>query len=545
MCPDGSEPELKDGQYKCQCECKDGSIREQKEDGTCDCSCKCADGSEDTLAQNGCPCKCECKNCLTSKKTSDGGCDCPNENPPPKCYWEKTPNPFYSPVTSWLPINPYNCKLKCEPDDPPPPPPGPSGGYTDVHFDTFDKRSYDYQGVGEFIYCIDKKTDFAIQMRNYWLNNNDYVSWIGGLAVKLADSIFTVFIDKKYDSIIRLNGIKLNDTNRKFFSINDEIALTIESIYKITIERKFHSSITITRRGNQLNIFLYVLESDKFVLSNKKKFSGFCGTNDDNFYNDFTGSDGKIYANINEFANSWRIFYTKDVNTIEWDWERSNFHRDDILDERFFPIPKNKLYPMIQTRAVSMEIAEIQCKNLELTEVLLEACILDLISSGDENMTKTEAYQAEICPTQCSLKGQCIGKDECECFDGWTGPDCSKSQCQYECGPNGKCSGGLCICEFGWVGLNCSVKITCEKVNNCTDINHGICIGENKCLCFEGYGGYDCGKSASCFNLNNCSNNGICASDSVCSCNSGWSGKNFSNNKFCLGLILDNYSFIR
>ena len=73
--------------------------------------------------------------------------------------------------------------------------------------------------------------------------------------------------------------------------------------------------------------------------------------------------------------------------------------------------------------------------------------------------------------------------------------------------------------------MNCSVKITCEKVNNCTDINHGLCIGENKCLCFEGYGGYDCGKSASCFNLNNCSNNGICASDSVCSCNSGWSGK--------------------
>ena len=61
LCPDGSEPELKDGQYKCECECKDGSIREQKEDGTCDCSCKCADGSEDTLAQNGCPCKCECK----------------------------------------------------------------------------------------------------------------------------------------------------------------------------------------------------------------------------------------------------------------------------------------------------------------------------------------------------------------------------------------------------------------------------------------------------------------------------------------------------
>jgi hypothetical protein len=522
LCANGNEPKLKDGQYKCECECEDGSIHEEKKDGTCDCSCQCADGSEDTLTKYGCPCKCECKNCRYSKKTSNGGCDCPDENPAPKCFWEKTPNPFYSPLGSWIVIShPYICKLKCEPDDPPPPPPGPPGGFTDVHFTTFDRRSFDYQGVGEFTYCIDKKTDFGIQMRTYWLNNNDYVSWIAGLAVKLANSIFTVFIDKNYDSIIRLNGLKLNDTNNKIFMINDEIVLTIESIYKITIERKHHTSITITKRGKQLNIFFNVLESDKFVLT-RKKFSGLCGTNDDNIHNDFKGPDGKIYTNVNEFGNSWRIYYSKDPSSSEWDWERSNFHPDDKLDERFFPIPKNKLYPVIQTRTVSQENAEAQCKKFELTDVLLEACILDLISSGDENFTKTEAYQGEICPTLCSLKGQCVAKNTCECFDGWTGSDCSQSECQYDCGQYGKCSSGLCICEFGWIGLNCSLKISCDKVNNCTDINHGICVEENKCICFEGFGGVDCNKSASCSNLNNCSNNGICASDNLCTCNSGW-----------------------
>ena len=83
---------------------------------------------------------------------------------------------------------------------------------------------------------------------------------------------------------------------------------------------------------------------------------------------------------------------------------------------------------------------------------------------------------------------------------------------------------GVCDCEVGWQGLNCSKKVTCNDVNNCTDLNHGICFDVNKCVCYEGFGDSDCSRAISCSKLNNCSGNGFCESDNFCSCNNGWTG---------------------
>ena len=59
------------------------------------------------------------------------------------------------------------------------------------------------------------------------------------------------------------------------------------------------------------------------------------------------------------------------------------------------------------------------------------------------------------CPEGCSLTGTC-NEGMCECNPGWTGPDCSQPKCIDDCSGNGTCDGGICDCDDGWSGIDCS-----------------------------------------------------------------------------------------
>ena len=69
------------------------------------------------------------------------------------------------------------------------------------------------------------------------------------------------------------------------------------------------------------------------------------------------------------------------------------------------------------------------------------------------------------CPgtRNCSNQGDCI-KGICQCDDGWTGNDCSVPTTGPACPGDGTCSGngvcsseGNCACHPNWSGLDCSV----------------------------------------------------------------------------------------
>lgn len=80
---------------------------------------------------------------------------------------------------------------------------------------------------------------------------------------------------------------------------------------------------------------------------------------------------------------------------------------------------------------------------------------------------------------------------------------------------------GKCYCDYGFSGIECEIKHSCEK--NCN--NRGLCF-RGQCLCEPGFTGEDCSQIAIKFDSckNNCNKNGVCKMEK-CFCYPGFSGK--------------------
>lgn len=76
-----------------------------------------------------------------------------------------------------------------------------------------------------------------------------------------------------------------------------------------------------------------------------------------------------------------------------------------------------------------------------------------------------------LCPNRCSGRGFCFADERCRCFlvDGSTntdanaGDDCSgivaAKPCPNACSGAGKCADGVCVCEAGRSGADCSLPL--------------------------------------------------------------------------------------
>jgi len=134
------------------------------------------------------------------------------------------------------------------------------------------------------------------------------------------------------------------------------------------------------------------------------------------------------------------------------------------------------------------------------------------------------------CPNQCSFNGKCVSSF-CECFDGFTGGDCSQRLCpsteawvdvasgtdpahaRAECANMGLCDRGTgkCTCRKGFTGAACSRMECPGGKTSCS--GHGRCVTIERaaseegvsysiwdkdrimgCICDEGWTEYDCSR---------------------------------------------------
>merc|ERR1711871_1470539 len=71
------------------------------------------------------------------------------------------------------------------------------------------------------------------------------------------------------------------------------------------------------------------------------------------------------------------------------------------------------------------------------------------------------------------------------------GDDCSIKTCPAGCGEHGQCTEGACVCEVGWKGKMCDIKMCKKGLNGLECSGKGECIF-GKCVCKPGFIGETC-----------------------------------------------------
>ncbi|MGH0150328.1 UNVERIFIED_CONTAM: hypothetical protein FKN15_035742 [Acipenser sinensis] len=127
------------------------------------------------------------------------------------------------------------------------------------------------------------------------------------------------------------------------------------------------------------------------------------------------------------------------------------------------------------------------------------------------------------CAGDCSGRGLCL-EGECVCDGDFMGDDCSETRCPGDCSDRGLCIDGECVCEEAYTGEDCS-EARC--LNNCSD--RGTCIN-GTCQCQQGSMGEDCSQLIC---LNDCSQKGSCK-QGICACEEGYVGDDCSSGTICI-----------
>lgn len=131
--------------------------------------------------------------------------------------------------------------------------------------------------------------------------------------------------------------------------------------------------------------------------------------------------------------------------------------------------------------------------NLQMTSIIVYLFLFLLIV-----ILKPHVDGRMRCPRMCTGHGMCLEDrnrtrltNPCECFDGYTGIDCSQRTCAK---------------DYSWAGKPYDVD-QAHLLAECS--NNGICNRKNgKCACFPGYAGPAC-RESTC-GRSKCSGHGAC-----------------------------------
>ncbi|EFC40979.1 predicted protein [Naegleria gruberi] len=237
--------------------------------------------------------------------------------------------------------------------------------------------------------------------------------------------------------ILVLNGgatITQEDDTSSYYMVNG-----LKFYYKsITVKYSGDFKGQIKLRNDGLGWLAVSFAPSKDVNFTGTELGGLYGTLDGNKDNEFTLRDGTVLPSptaeqIHQvFGESWRIsknesFFTYTVG--------SQYEDLNVLD--FKPIMKAS-----SENATLQALAEKACNSLGLTASFYESCMFDVLSTGLVEYAMASA--TAVAQDSCSNNGSCTAVLVCPNF----------------CSLNGKCLSGVCKCDLGYLGEDCSIPVT-------------------------------------------------------------------------------------
>jgi hypothetical protein len=142
---------------------------------------------------------------------------------------------------------------------------------------------------------------------------------------------------------------------------------------------------------------------------------------------------------------------------------------------------------------------------------------------------------------ECGSNGRCTD-GSCICDYGYIGELCeTKTACaDVQCPPTATCKDGECVCNDGYVGKDCQQYDICWNTN-CVS---GTCdTSTGRCKCDPGMLGAECDIKDPCFEVS-CGSNGKCVNNAnesySCKCDFGYSGDKCESYDNCAGMLCYN-----
>lgn len=183
-------------------------------------------------------------------------------------------------------------------------------GWGDVHMVTFDKKYYDFQASGEFIFVESEREgdDWVVQTRQKpWIYNTSVA--VNTAFATLVDGNRVVF-DLDFANRIQINGINATLADGQSLSIGNSIIQRSSNLYTLTyagddgIVDSADAQVKAFDNGNHINLEVLRFGS----------VHGLLGDSDGNPNNDFQLRDGtQLSPNPSwdeihgKFADSWRV----------------------------------------------------------------------------------------------------------------------------------------------------------------------------------------------------------------------------------------------
>ena len=138
---------------------------------------------------------------------------------------------------------------------------------------------------------------------------------------------------------------------------------------------------------------------------------------------------------------------------------------------------------------IATDMADKDFKRL-ISLILSLAQALPLI----EHVEPHALAQPQCGDGNCGGNGICLA-GKCICYPAFAGRSCEQSACSGSCSGHGSCLFGGCTCDVGWSGPKCNVP-TPHCPHDCS--GHGRCPQDASrngiCQCDRGYTGADCSR---------------------------------------------------